>query len=254
MLYQMKHDGVAARLIYLNFGTPAAVRERAAVKLVALSLGYPLDTVDLSGFADLQLGYLWPSENIFMPEADTGSPSQAAFPIGREDRRLVSGFGVIAAVGLYATALLDTPSMSLALTRDQFDTFPALTEGLAGARRMIEAVNPGITPEVVTPLAALSKVEVVQRAVALGVPIDMTWSCALGYEQPCSRCERCIARDEAIAAAGADIASVPAIDPPPGFTAIDPPPGRLSAIDPPGRLETAGPARDDQHRLQGRRS
>jgi 7-cyano-7-deazaguanine synthase len=227
MLYQLAADNSTARVLYLDFGTPAAVREKAAVKLFAHQLGYPLDIVDLTGFAELQLGYLWPSM-VSGPELDVGKPSQAPFIIGRSDGRLVSGFGVIASTGLYAAMMLDTESVSLAITRDQLGGLPQLPEGLRAATTLAAAVNPEVTIDVLTPLADLSKAEIVHRAVDLGVPIGMTWSCAFGGERTCERCQRCVDRREAIAAAGPNIdAGPPAIDPP--------------AIDAPSRLGKARP-------------
>jgi len=214
MIYGLKRNGVNARLLYLDFGIPAAVREKAAVKLFGYYLGFPLDILDLGGFATLHLGYLWPSI-VSGPELDVGAPSEAEFLIGREDRRLSSGFGVIASIGLYAAMMLDTATVSLAIIREQFKAFPELGDGLAAASRLAGAVNPGIKTDIVTPLSGLSKAEVVHQAVELGVPVSMTWSCAYGGEQPCGKCQRCVARQEAIAAAGLAIdAGPPAIDPP----------------------------------------
>ena len=214
MIYSMKHDNVDARLLYIDFGTPVSEREKAAVKLFSLYLGYPLDILDLSGFATLNLGYLWPSI-VSGPELDVGiGLTEASFPIGRADRRLTSGFGVIASVGLYAAMMLDIPSLSLGITKEQFKTQPRLSDGLNAAKKLAAAVNPGITVDIVTPLSSVNKSEVVQRAIGVRVPINMTWSCRLGGEQPCERCGSCVARKDAIASAGVTIDAIPAIDPP----------------------------------------
>jgi 7-cyano-7-deazaguanine synthase in queuosine biosynthesis len=214
MVYSMKHDGLDARLLYIDFGTPAVVREKAAVKLFSLYLGYPLDILDLSGFATLNLGYLWPSI-VSGPELDVGiGLTEATFPIGRADRRLSSGFGIIASVGLYAAMMLDVPSLSLGITKEQFKRLPSLSDGLNAAKELAAAVNPGITTDVVTPLSGVNKPEVIQRAIGVGVPINMTWSCRFGGEQACERCDSCVARKEAIASAGVTIEAGPAIDPP----------------------------------------
>ncbi|MEM0442083.1 MAG: 7-cyano-7-deazaguanine synthase [Candidatus Nitrosocaldus sp.] len=50
--------------------------------------------------------------------------------------------------------------------------------------------------EIVTPLADLSKVEVVRLALQLGVPLEHTWSCHLRVERHCGRCHGCISRLE----------------------------------------------------------
>jgi 7-cyano-7-deazaguanine synthase len=214
MLYQQARDQTPARVLYLDFGTPSTVREKAAVKLFAHHLGLPLDIVDLSGFAALHLGYLWPSM-VSGPELDVGKPAEASFLIGRSDHRLASGFGVIVSVGLYAAMILDAPSLALAITREQLAGLPRLADGLKAATALAGSVNPDINVDIVTPLAYMSKPEVVALAVDLKVPINMTWSCALGGEKPCELCARCVARRDAIAAAGVAIhAGPPAIDPP----------------------------------------
>jgi 7-cyano-7-deazaguanine synthase len=60
----------------------------------------------------------------------------------------------------------------------------------------------GNAPQLIAPLLHLSKVDIVQRAVELGVPIALTWSCYVGEEEPCGRCDSCRIRDAALIAAG----------------------------------------------------
>ncbi len=50
-----------------------------------------------------------------------------------------------------------------------------------------------------TPLQQLSKVDIVRRALVLGVPLELTWSCYTDGEEPCGVCDSCRLRDEAIA-------------------------------------------------------
>ena len=66
----------------------------------------------------------------------------------------------------------------------------------------------GKAPQLVAPLVEDSKVDIVRRALALGVPIDQTWSCYEGGEQPCGLCDSCRIRDRALIDAGRpDLAS-----------------------------------------------
>lgn len=60
----------------------------------------------------------------------------------------------------------------------------------------------GRAPRLVAPLVSASKVDIVQKAVELGVPIAETWSCYLGESEPCGRCDSCRIRDRALIAAG----------------------------------------------------
>ena len=60
----------------------------------------------------------------------------------------------------------------------------------------------GKAPKLVAPLVDASKVEIIERAIALGVPIQETWSCYAGQEIPCGLCDSCRIRDQALIEAG----------------------------------------------------
>ena len=60
----------------------------------------------------------------------------------------------------------------------------------------------GHAPKLVAPLVLDTKVEIVKKAIALGVDIAATWSCYEGGEKPCGVCDSCRIRDEALIKAG----------------------------------------------------
>lgn len=60
----------------------------------------------------------------------------------------------------------------------------------------------GQAPRLVAPLILDSKRDIVQRALALGVPIAETWSCYQGGDVPCGLCDACRLRDRALIEAG----------------------------------------------------
>lgn len=60
----------------------------------------------------------------------------------------------------------------------------------------------GHAPTLVAPLVMDSKVDIVRRALRLGVPIAETWSCYQGEEVPCGVCDSCRIRDSALIEAG----------------------------------------------------
>jgi 7-cyano-7-deazaguanine synthase len=60
----------------------------------------------------------------------------------------------------------------------------------------------GHAPKLVAPLVMDTKVDIVRRAMALGVPIALTWSCYQGGEVPCGVCDSCRIRDRALIEAG----------------------------------------------------
>ena len=58
------------------------------------------------------------------------------------------------------------------------------------------------------PLVQWSKTQIVREALRLGVPVQDTWSCYSGGEQPCGVCDSCRIRDAALIEAGRpDLAS-----------------------------------------------
>ncbi|MDJ0636406.1 MAG: 7-cyano-7-deazaguanine synthase QueC [Xenococcaceae cyanobacterium MO_188.B29] len=62
--------------------------------------------------------------------------------------------------------------------------------------------------ELIAPLVKDSKVDIINRALSLGVPISDTWSCYKGEEKPCGLCDSCRIRDRALIEAGrADLAT-----------------------------------------------
>jgi 7-cyano-7-deazaguanine synthase len=58
--------------------------------------------------------------------------------------------------------------------------------------------------EIVTPLIAMRKVEIVRMGLELGAPFDLTWSCYSREDRACGVCESCVLRLRAFAAAGTE--------------------------------------------------
>jgi 7-cyano-7-deazaguanine synthase len=56
--------------------------------------------------------------------------------------------------------------------------------------------------EVVTPLIAMRKNEIVRLGLELGAPFDLTWSCYSREDQACGVCDSCVLRLRAFAAEG----------------------------------------------------
>lgn len=56
--------------------------------------------------------------------------------------------------------------------------------------------------EVVTPLIAMHKAEIVRLGLELNAPFDLTWSCYSSQDRACAVCDSCVLRLRAFAAAG----------------------------------------------------
>jgi 7-cyano-7-deazaguanine synthase len=58
--------------------------------------------------------------------------------------------------------------------------------------------------EIVTPLIAMHKSEIVRLGLELGAPFDLTWSCYSREDQACGTCDSCVLRLRAFAASGVE--------------------------------------------------
>lgn len=69
-----------------------------------------------------------------------------------------------------------------------------------------QAIDTGTRPEtrieIVTPVIAMHKSEIVRRGVELGAPLALTWSCYSETEVACGRCDSCALRLRAFQQAG----------------------------------------------------
>lgn len=67
-----------------------------------------------------------------------------------------------------------------------------------GQKRGVE----GDPVKVLTPLIKLTKAGIVKKAIELGVPVELTWSCYQGGESPCGVCDSCRLRQKGFFEAG----------------------------------------------------
>jgi 7-cyano-7-deazaguanine synthase len=74
-------------------------------------------------------------------------------------------------------------------------------------RAFAELIRQGTKPEtrieIVTPVIAMRKSEIVRRGMALGAPLSLTWSCYQFEDEACGTCDSCRLRLGAFAEAGA---------------------------------------------------
>ena len=73
-------------------------------------------------------------------------------------------------------------------------------------RAFAELIKQGTRPEtqieIVTPVIAMKKNEIIRRGVELGAPLDKTWSCYQFEDEACGMCDSCRLRLRAFAEAG----------------------------------------------------
>lgn len=70
-------------------------------------------------------------------------------------------------------------------------------------RRGTKAGVEGRSIQIIAPLLRMSKKEIVELGLSLGVPFERTWSCYQGGDQPCEICDSCQLRAKGFREAGA---------------------------------------------------
>jgi len=69
-----------------------------------------------------------------------------------------------------------------------------------------ELIRVGTRPEteiqIVTPVIALKKSEIIRKGIELGAPLHLTWSCYQNAEEACGVCDSCLLRLRAFSEAG----------------------------------------------------
>ncbi|WP_230271434.1 7-cyano-7-deazaguanine synthase QueC [Deinococcus sp. 6YEL10] len=114
---------------------------------------------------------------------------------------------VFIAVGLSLAEAIDAERVFLGINAVDYSGYPdCRPEYLSAYQTLADlATKAGLEGRgalLTAPLAQLTKADIVREALAVGVPIEVTWSCYQGGEQPCGVCDSCRIRDRALIEAG----------------------------------------------------
>lgn len=160
---------------------PATPRERRSAEVVASGLGVPFYVTKLPEIEFLGRKF---------------APWEQAYPVpGRQRAGWTDPCETITNLAVLA-GRLGFERVYLGVVRDDLQAFPELGGYLERLRAYLEPLGVSL----LTPLAGMSKVEVVRDALRLGVPVDLTWSCVRGSQEPCGECTPCQTRKVALEA------------------------------------------------------
>ena len=189
LLAQAVARGHSVLPLFVDYGQRAAARERAVVREQCRHHG--LEPVELDMAA---VGRAFRDRQVQKPHVPT------------PHRNLIL---LSLAVALAEQEGAET--VSLALIRDDGGWYPSATPEFLTAFEATAATLGAVT--IRTPLRALSKTDVIILAHELGVDLEDTYSCLLGYARHCGACPQCRKRQAAFAAAG--------LAEPPGFYRLE---------------------------------
>ena len=178
-------------LMHVRYGQRTQDREREAFRSIADHYRVPesrrlvvdVDHLRLIGGSSLT------DDSIDVPEADLdrdGIPnSYVPFRNANMLSIAVSWAEVIGATKIFIGAVEEDSSGYPDCRREFYDAFNHLID---------VGTKPETHIEIVTPLIAMKKSEIVARGIALEAPLHLTWSCYRSEDKACGRCDSCALR------------------------------------------------------------
>ena len=203
-------QGADVSALHFSFHEELGKKARSAAELACDKLNIPLLIIDLQSMAEsvcresadpqAALNHLIVSEwDTPAPRPDQPPPISPPYP-AFAGRRAPSAMLMLCSTAAFVAQLLGAKSLAFGVIRHQTERNTRLLRSIHAIPNLIEGMNParpGI--EILTPLAELSKPEVVRLGLDLGVNIDNTWSClSLSASEPCGSCPQCTERQAAL--------------------------------------------------------
>ncbi|AXF13532.1 7-cyano-7-deazaguanine synthase [Paraburkholderia caledonica] len=188
LLHQFhSQSGQKIRAINVNGGNASWLHQLHYSKANCNELGIPIEPLDLRGFQQLMAGYV-PPELAGIDDFDSRCPYDGSI------------LPVVMACAAYHCQISDTPMLLVGLTKEQSN--PNTINFLKTLGNALSLFDPQARPvSIEAPFLSLTKSQVVQRGVQLGMDFSKTWSCFMGGSHHCGVCGPCVNRKDAFAAA-----------------------------------------------------
>jgi 7-cyano-7-deazaguanine synthase len=187
-------------LLHVSYGQRTERRERRAFDEIADfysvrdRLAVRLDSLSLIGGSALTDGRIPIPESMAVPEGTVGIPiTYVPFRNAHLLSAAVSWAEVIRARAVSVGAVAEDSSGYPDCRPEYYRAFGEVVRA---------GTHPETQIEIVTPVIAMRKSEIVRRGLALGAPLHLTWSCYQFEEEACGACESCRLRLRAFAEAG----------------------------------------------------
>jgi 7-cyano-7-deazaguanine synthase len=187
-------------LLHASYGQRTEARERRAFEEVADFYGVSERLlIHLDSFAQIG-GSALTDRGITVPESEETVASNARIPITYVPFRnahflsaAVSWAEVSGANAIFIGAVAEDSSGYPDCRPEYYRAFAELVR---------QGTKPETHIEIVTPVIAMRKSEIVRRGKQLGAPLNLTWSCYQLEDEACGTCDSCRLRLRAFAEAG----------------------------------------------------
>jgi len=199
--------------LHISYGQRTEERERRAFLAICDRLGIADRLVVRNTALRAIGGSALTDPSIAVPEAEGGFAGRAPAEAAAGGEQLSSGVPItyvpfrnahFLAVAVSWAEVLGADKILIGAVQQDSSGYPdCRPEYYQAFNQVIRTGTREGRIEIITPLIALRKVEIVQLGLELGAPFDLTWSCYSREDQACGVCESCRLRLRAFAQAGA---------------------------------------------------
>jgi 7-cyano-7-deazaguanine synthase len=187
-------------LLHASYGQRTQARERRAFEEIADFYGVSERLlIHLDSFAQIG-GSALTDRRITVPESEEAVAPNAGIPITYVPFRnahflsaAVSWAEVIGADAIFIGAVAEDSSGYPDCRPEYYRAFAELVR---------QGTRPETHIEIMTPVIAMRKSEIVRRGEQLGAPLNLTWSCYQLEDEACGTCDSCRLRLQAFEEAG----------------------------------------------------
>ncbi len=200
LAYYYAEKGYEVHLVGFNYGQRHS-KELLSLELIAKTLEASWQVVDLSVLKTALAGSSLTSDDVAVPDGHyaeetmriTVVPNRNAIMLAIAAGIAVSNGSDFVATGVHAGDHFIYPDCRPQFIEAISAAFILGTEGHAKDGFKVEA-----------PFVNISKAQIAEVGMELGVPYELTWSCYKGGDKHCGRCGTCVERIEAFINAGAE--------------------------------------------------
>src|SRR5262249_22271755 len=197
-----RHGAGNVALLHASYGQRTESREAKAFGAIADFYGVKQRLMVRLDYFRAIGGSALTDPSIAVPQNEIGAPwaKGSAIPVTYVPLRnahilavSVSWAEAIGAAAVYIGAVAEDSSGYPDCRPEYYKVFQDLIR--AGTR-------PETRIEIVTPVIALKKSEIIRRGIELAAPLHLTWSCYQNADEACGVCDSCLLRLRAFEAAG----------------------------------------------------
>jgi len=195
----IKGQGYDVYALTVSYGQRHA-REIESAKRLAIWLGAKEhEVVDLPISRLLKSSLMNPEEDVTSDEKTIGTKIPATYVPGRN--------AILLAIAAAWGESIGADAIVMGVNVIDYSGYPDCGKPFIDAFTNLMKISTrggvqGHPMEILTPIAQMSKADIVRKGNELGVPFKETWSCYKGGGEPCGVCDSCVLRKKGFAAAG----------------------------------------------------